>query len=157
MNSEPYERLETEGRRIIGTDHVYLNAKDSQRHFDPIIAVDGYVATLFIVFVTAASTKLGEGVGKALYHRLVSIVANISTPKPKDDAAQIEKIKTVDQALSLIANKLSKQYLDEFIESGRRRIEDKLIADNFPPAKAKRISSEFAKLVEGRIQSGKTT
>jgi hypothetical protein len=157
MLIDEHENLRSALQKIIGRDYVYVEATDDQRHFDPITAAIIYAGGLFLVFVNAAVKKMGETAGKAITEK-VSAQLGMADPTVKPDkAVQLDQIKAADQALRQLGTTLAGDYFKNFIEAGRRDLEKQLLKNNFPPAKAKRISTDFAGLISERIKSRQIT
>jgi len=160
MPTDEYEVLQADLRKIIGKDYLYIQAKDKYRHFDPITAAITFAGAIFVAFITGAATKAGERVGKEIADRISVLLTQADPPATTDKkvqmAAQINKIRIADQSLDLLGGSLAEDYLKKFIEAGKRSVEQRLIADRFPESKAKRISSAYAKVIEGRIKNAAT-
>jgi hypothetical protein len=157
MLMDEHETLRSSLQKIIGRDYVYIEAMDDQRHSDPITAAIIYAGGLFLVFVAAAVKKMGETAGKEIIEKVSSQLGNADPAVKPDKPVQLEQIKAADQALTQLGTTLAGDYFKNFIEAGRRDVEKQLLKNNFPPAKAKRISTEFAELISDRIKSGQIT
>jgi len=141
----------------VGRDIVYVNAKDSARHFDPIPFLHQYGGVLFLAFLAGAAKGVGSKVATVLWDKIASM-ASASFPQEGDEAerAQLVLMTEADQALSKLGSDLSNSYVKDFLAAGRQTVEDRLRKDNFPSAKAKKIAKEFTKSVEARMRHGKT-
>jgi hypothetical protein len=152
MDSD-YEELGDSLRRIIGMDYDYVQAKDPHRHFDPISAAAAYAVTIFVAFISGAATKMGEKTGKTLFEQISHLLGKHADQGEQQDLSH-HKLREADESLSLLNRELSDDYLKSFLEAGKDTIERRLKADNFPERKAKRISSDFARLIEKRLKDG---
>jgi len=155
MAVDEREALRAELRKIIGRDYLYVQAKDEQRHFDPITLATAYAGALFLAFVTGAATTIGETTAKDVWRRVSALLSGAEPTEASDSTAQLLQIGKADQALKALAAALSEDYLRTFIEAGRGCVEQRLCSNNFPEAKAKHISTKFAEFVERRMKGGK--
>ena len=53
-------KLQLEWVSVIGTDMIYVSAKDEERHFDPISFAQAYASYLFLLFVSAAAGRVHQ-------------------------------------------------------------------------------------------------
>lgn len=148
MADVSYDMLRRDLRDAIGKDAAYLGASGEERHFDPITLGAGYGAALILAFVAAA----GQATGAALWKRLAPILANTRRSVADAEADQLAQIKTADDAIKLAAEELTEHYLEDFIRSGTEAINQRLISDNFPAEKARRISASIAEIVALRAK-----
>lgn len=148
MAEVSYDALRRDLRDAIGRDAIYLGASGEERHFDPITLGAGYGAALILAFVAAA----GQATGTVLWKRLAPMFANTRRSIADAEADQLAQIKTADDAIKLAAEELTGQYLEDFIRSGTEALNQRLISDNFPPEKARRIAESIAEIVALRAK-----
>lgn len=144
--------LRTQLRQIIGQNHVYVSAKDPQRHFEPITLAAGYAVWLFTLYITEIVKQLGEKTATAAVDEVAARLKGTSHAPSPDAKRQLDDLRTADAALQSLSARVGDQYLAEFVNAGKHAIERQLRADNFPPEKANRIAVDFARSVERRMR-----
>jgi hypothetical protein len=151
MEFDDTAALRSELRKVIGMDRVHITAHDEVRHFDPITLVTVYAGSMFLAFITSAVKKIGEKAGEAFWDKAVILLAG-TEHSPVDADGQLAQMKAADEAARLIAPALSEQYLKEFLEAGKETVELRLIHDNFPAVKAKRIAEGYTAIIAKRLK-----
>lgn len=147
MDKDALDSWRTELRRAVRKDYLYLGARDVQRHFDPISLAAGFGTALLLAFVKAAGEKLGDDLWQVV-HRLLGSKDGVTT----DDSEQLAQVGAAKDALQLLQSRLSEDRLRAFIAAGEQGLERRLLEDDFPANKAKRIASAIGRVVEERLQ-----
>jgi hypothetical protein len=163
MTEAAIELFRSDLGNLIGRDIVYVTATDSERHFDPIDFVVNYAGNLFFRFASAAAGSLGKSLQKSVvklgkktadasWKKVTARLSKLAeSPPESNNKKQLKKMKQTDRILQDLGDQLADNYLNQFLDAGRKAIEKQLRSDNFPSAKAKKISTAFAKEIEGRI------
>jgi hypothetical protein len=163
MDRNDAEQFRSQLGEMIGRDIVYVTAADEQRHFDPITFVQQYAGEVFLLFVSVAATTLyskikqgaadlGKKIGEQIWGQAEESLKQLTDADvTQDNEAQLVAIPKASNSVAVLGKTLGESYLDEFLAAGQGAVEDRLIRDNFPRAKAARISSDFARRIREQV------
>jgi triphosphoribosyl-dephospho-CoA synthetase len=164
MDTDKSRQLRADLGDLIGRDIVYVTAANEDRHFDPISFVQQYATEITIVFCTSAVTALREKIrstvadlGKkgvdATWSAVQGIFKRLTGLKMSPDEKDQNKVLAeATDALAELRDAVDAEYLETFFEAGQIAIEDRLLRDNFPKTKAKRLSKVIAKRIKEQVR-----
>lgn len=138
-------------KAVLGQEHVYISAADTQRHFNSEIVIGAFILSLISNAARIAMEEIAKAAGKAAWSKLSSVFHKLETSEFSDSESQTKAVGTADEALRSLGSELSEATARDFVEASRLNMEKSLMANHFPVAKAKRISTEFSTILKERI------
>jgi hypothetical protein len=138
-------------RAVLGQEHVYISASGDQRHFNSEIVIGAFMLHLLAIAAKAAMEEIAKAVGKAAWPRISKLFHKLESSAFSDIQSQTKAVASADKAIRSLGRELTEATAKDFIETTRQSMENSLITSNFPPAKARRISKEFATMLKERL------
>jgi hypothetical protein len=151
MTKDNFELSMPKLTAALGQEHVYISASDDQRHFNSEIVIGAFILHLLATAAKAAIEEIAKAAGKAAWPKISRLFHNLESSAFSDIQSQTKAIASADEALCSLGRELTEATAKDFVETTRQSMENGLIARHFPPAKAKRISKEFATILKERL------